>query len=1122
MIILDLIYNLAVLVALSVFSGFIDQRFNRSELNGKIFQGLLFGITAVIGMLYPFVLTEGIIFDGRSIIISLCTFFFGPISGVIATLITIVFRIYLGGAGVLMGTLVALSSFVIGLIFYFGRYKKSAKPFSSGQLYFLGLIVHAIMLTLVLSLPSKMIVETYKALTFSIIGIYPLVTVLIGKILIDQENNQNFLRQIKESEEKYRILVENQTDLIVKTDADGRFLFINSAYCNLFDVKEGELLRKSYTPLVHEDDIPVVEKEVQKLFKPPYNCSYEERAKTRFGWRWIHWEAKSVLDENGNVKELIGTGRDITDRKNAEIALNRRLEFEKTLAAISSRFINVAPELIENEINNALQRIGEIASVDRTYLFKVGEDGLYINAANEWCAEGIQPQINKYQNVPVSLTHLWIQKLNKLETIFIPRVADLPELMAAEKKTLEEHGIKSVIVIPIIRDEKLAGFIGFDSVKEERTWADEDIILLKMLGEILSNALNRMKSKEALKKLLEKQSAMLLAIPDMIFTVTRDGIIIDHNTPETGTLLASPEEFLNKHISSFLSKELSNEFLSVFKKTISEKKVQQLEYSLLSNDQTKFFEARIAPAGNDRLVVIIRNITEQNRAKKELTKLNRAIEQSSISVIITDSNGNIEYVNPFFTKLTGYTPEEIMGKNPRILKSGHHSADFYMKLWSDIKSGKDWQGEILNKRKNGETYWEYTVISPILDKDGNITNYVAIQEDITQLKLIMEDLIDAKNKAEEMNRIKSLFFANMSHELRTPMIGILGNAELLEMDITDATHREMVRTIYRSAMRLHETLNSILDISKIEVEGIKKTERLIDINNLVEESISLFRAAAFEKGLDVKYENSAEAKKIYTDDNIVTKILNNLLSNAIKYSDSGTITVRLSCNEQKAAIEVEDTGIGIAEDNLDIIFEPFRQTSEGYSRKYEGTGLGLTITKRFVEVLGGTIKVKSVLGKGSTFTVEIPTHSSGANTSDLFVNSAEKPVTVTEVKNNIKLLLVEDEIVNAEVILRLLKEYYSIDWAQNAKDGILKALENNYDAVLMDIGLRGEMDGLDAAREIRKLSNYNSVPIIAVTAYAMEGDKERFLENGCTHYIAKPFQKNELIRTIESALAFNK
>ena len=1122
MIVLDLIYNLAVLVALSVFSGFIDQRFNRTELNGKIFQGLLFGITAVIGMLYAFVLTEGIIFDGRSIIISLCTFFFGPISGAIAAVISILFRVHLGGAGVLMGTLVALSSFLIGLVFYFYRNKKSEKTVSSGQLYLLGLIVHAIMLTLVLALPSKIIAEAYNTLTFSIIGIYPLVTILIGKILLDQENNQNYLRQIKESEEKYRILVENQTDLIVKTDPEGRIMFANAAYCQLFGFNEDELIGSAYIPLVHELDIPTVQEAVKTLFVAPYSCSYEERAKTKIGWRWIEWEAKSVLNKKGTIVELIGAGRDITSRKEAEIALNKRLEFEREIAAISTRFINVEPTLIDYEINNALHRIGEIASVDRTYLFTLSKDGLYYNNTHEWSAPGIESQINNLQNIPIYMTPWWTEMISKRQNIHIPKVADLSDIAKAEKDLLTKQNIKSVIAIPVFMGDKLTGFIGFDSVREEKFWVDEDVLLLKMLGEILSNALNRMKSKEALKKLLEKQSAMLLAIPDKIFTVTRDGIIIDYSTPETGKFLLSPEEFLNKHISSFLSKELSNEFLSLFKKTLAEQKVQLFEYSLQSNVQIKFFEARIAPAGNDRLVVIIRDITNQNRANKELIKLNRAIEQSSISVIITDSNGNIEYVNPFFTKLTGYSPEEIMGKNPRILKSGHHLADFYTNLWKDIKSGKDWQGEILNKRKNGETYWEYIVISPIVDKDGNITNYVAIQEDITQLKLIMEDLITAKNKAEEMNRIKSLFFANMSHELRTPMIGILGNAELLEMDITDAAHREMVRTIYRSAMRLHETLNSILDISKIEVEGIQKTERLIDISKLVYESISLFRAAAVEKGLILQYENSAEAKKIYTDDNIVTKILNNLLSNAIKYSDSGTITVRLSCNEQKAVIEVEDSGIGIAEDNLDIIFEPFRQTSEGYSRRYEGTGLGLTLTKRFVEILGGTLKVKSVLGKGSTFTVELPDNCFGTADAESFPDSAAEILPVTKEKNNVKLLLVEDEIVNGEVILRLLREHYDIDWAQIATDGILKALENNYDAVLMDIGLRGEMDGLDAAREIRKLSHCKDIPIIAVTAYAMEGDKERFLENGCTHYIAKPFQKNELIRTIETALSYNK
>ena len=245
MIIIDLLYNLSVLVALSVFSGFIDLRFKRTELIGKLFQGMLFGLTAIIGMLYPFILTEGVIFDGRSIVISLCTLFFGPISGGVSALFAIIFRVYLGGAGVVMGVLVTVSSFLIGYIFYLRKNRQPEKPLTNLRLYSLGLFVHISMLVLILSLPSKLILETYTALTFSIIGVYPFVTVLIGKILLDQEENQKFVKQIKESEEKYRLLVDNQTDLIVKTNIEGKFLFVNPAYCELFGLREQELKGKN-------------------------------------------------------------------------------------------------------------------------------------------------------------------------------------------------------------------------------------------------------------------------------------------------------------------------------------------------------------------------------------------------------------------------------------------------------------------------------------------------------------------------------------------------------------------------------------------------------------------------------------------------------------------------------------------------------------------------------------------------------------------------------------------------------------------------------------------------------------------------------------------------------------
>ncbi|HEX7357832.1 MAG TPA: LytS/YhcK type 5TM receptor domain-containing protein, partial [Ignavibacteriaceae bacterium] len=228
MIIIDLIYNLSVLIALSVLSGFIDLRFNRTQLKGKIFQGLLFGITSIVGMLYPFKLAEGIIFDGRSIIIGLCTLFFGPISGSIASIMAIVFRNYLGGGGALTGSLVIISSFLIGYYFFFRRNKFPEKDLSKKELYVFGLIINVVMLLLFLTIPYPNKLEMFKILTPTVLGIYPFATLLIGKILLDQEENQSVLKKLKESEELFRTTLYSIGDAVITTDISGNVRQMNS------------------------------------------------------------------------------------------------------------------------------------------------------------------------------------------------------------------------------------------------------------------------------------------------------------------------------------------------------------------------------------------------------------------------------------------------------------------------------------------------------------------------------------------------------------------------------------------------------------------------------------------------------------------------------------------------------------------------------------------------------------------------------------------------------------------------------------------------------------------------------------------------------------------------------
>lgn len=369
----------------------------------------------------------------------------------------------------------------------------------------------------------------------------------------------------------------------------------------------------------------------------------------------------------------------------------------------------------------------------------------------------------------------------------------------------------------------------------------------------------------------------------------------------------------------------------------------------------------------------LRDISERKRNEELILKLSRVVEQSPVSIIITDIAGNIEYVNPKFIESSGYLIEEIIGKDVNILKSGLMPEVIYKDLWVTISSGKEWIGELQNRKKNGELFWENVFISPIVNPaNWLITNYVAIKEDITDKKRIIEELRNAKERAEEMSNLKSSFLANMSHELRTPMMGILGNAEIINISTEDEEIKDMASAIYSSGRRLINTLNLILDLSRIEANKENLDVEKLEVVSIVNDVVEHFIPAAKQKGLDLRLINSNESLFAHLDERLFREILNNLINNAVKFTHVGGISVSLFNENEKIIIKVLDTGIGIPKHSLGLIFEEFRQVSEGYGRSFEGTGLGLTITKKFVEKLNGKISVKSVLDEGSEFTIEFP------------------------------------------------------------------------------------------------------------------------------------------------------
>ena len=395
---------------------------------------------------------------------------------------------------------------------------------------------------------------------------------------------------------------------------------------------------------------------------------------------------------------------------------------------------------------------------------------------------------------------------------------------------------------------------------------------------------------------------------------------------------------------------------------------------------------------------------DRQRSNEKVGKLSRTVEQSSVSVVITNREGAIEYVNPYFTELTGYSYEEAMGKNPNILKSGHHSESFYKELWDTILSGNDWEGELLNKKKNGELYWEKAVISSIVNNEGVITNFVGIKEDITgrkqaekmlqeqneiiqaqneeyesineELRQTNEELFEAKEKAEVSDRLKSAFLANMSHEIRTPMNSILGFSSLLEKNnLSEKAKKHYIRIIQTSGKNLVQIVNDVIDIAMIESGQLKISKSEVSLNQLFYDLYEIFIEKIKTDNLNIKLNLKIPDGEytLVTDELRVKQILSNFLSNAIKFTEKGEIELGFrGVKNNKVKMYVKDTGIGIPKDKLETIFERFRQADDSATRKYGGTGLGLAISKNLVELLNSKIGVKSEINKGSEFYFTLP------------------------------------------------------------------------------------------------------------------------------------------------------
>ncbi len=1353
MVIFELIYNLSLLVAISVFSGFLDEKFDRKDLPGKILNGILFGVTAIIGMLNPFELEKGLFFDGRTIVISLCTLFFGPLSGFIASVPAIIYRALIGGIGVYMGIGMIISAYIIGYVFW--RRRKPNTQIRTIDLYLFGLLVHLVMLLLIFTLPAKNILPTFKVVSLAIIIVFPLISLVIAKILYDQEQKKNALNIIKEKEKLFRTTLYSIGDAVITTDIDGNIQQMNHIAERLTGWQESEAKNKplnsvyiiyneethlrldnplelvlksgsiiglaNHTILISKfgKEIPIADSgapiinesgtiigivlifrdqttdrekqrlleesesrlkraefianagnweldlntglvygsegaqrlygiketsgqlsDLQKLTLPgyreqldaamtdliknnkPYDVEFQIRRVDDDELIYVHSIAEyqkdknkifgfiediteykkiikaleqseeryrliaqntadtiSVFDLNLNFKylspsitsllgytpeelveigiekiltpesyaktkeiynqemELEKTGkadpkrsriieteefrkdgtkifvegivsflrdntgkpngilaisRDITERKLAEEALKESEELFRNLAESTATaifiyqsnnfvFVNKAAELLcgysnrellelnfwdvvhpdykelirqrgyarqkgenipsryefkllkkngqevwidfaaskitwkgqpaaigsafditdkkiaEIKLKNDEQLFRTISTLTTDYLFSTSFDE-HGKMTHDWVG-GAFEKLTGYTFEEYQRTGGWLARLHpddieqdkedmkklfnnqnvitqvrtihKNGNVVWVRIYAKPVWDYESNRLIAIHG--AVQDISEEKSSRLVQQIQYniaDAVTSTNKTADLFIIVRKELSKLIN-------TKNFYVAFYDEKTGMLTANHDKderdeIGTWPAEKSLTGYLIKKEKTLLLTKNEILEIHEKGFIDligtvpEIWLGATLKIADKVIGAMVVQSYDNPYAYNESSqKVFEV-IA----NQLSLYI----QRKKAEEELSVLARAIYQSPMSIFITDTKGKIVYVNPKFSETTGYLKEEIIGKNSKILSSKHHPKEFYKNIWQTILSGNDWEGELLNKKKNGELYWVHEIISPVITEDGITTHFVALKEDITEKKKMFEEILNAKEKAEASEKLKSEFLAQISHEIRTPINIMTSNVQLIKDEVEDKIDNEILELFSgfsRASHRIIRTIDLILNMSELQTGAYNPNMKKINLDLDILQTLQIeYAHLAKSKKLLLEYRCLTKNTIVTADEYSVSQIFANLIDNAIKYTDEGKVEIILKENQSgETIVEVADTGIGISEESIDKIFEPFVQEEHGYTRTFEGNGLGLALVKNYCSLNNAVINVDSEKGSGSTFRV---------------------------------------------------------------------------------------------------------------------------------------------------------
>ncbi|MDM7995409.1 MAG: PAS domain S-box protein [Acidobacteriota bacterium] len=1202
MIYVNLIFNLALLVALSIISGFIEKRKPAYRKWAALLQGLLFGGAAIIGMLRPLDLGGGLIFDGRSVVISLCALFFGPLAGGTAAVMAILFRIGLGGVGALMGVLVVLSSMGIGLFAHY-RFKPESGELSVRNLYRMGLAVHVVMIALMLVLPSSVALATVKKIGLPVLLLYPLATVLGGKVLADQAFAAHFVDVLQKAKQNLEVTLQSIGEAVIATDVQGRVALMNPEAERLTGWKNADAIGKNLSEIFNVIDVNTRRRTgnpVEAVLRSGTVAVLANHSLlvARDGTeRHITENASPIRQKSGEVTGVVLVFRDVTESYRTQAALRESEESYRRLfqdhAAVK---MIVDPET------------GSILDVNKAAISYYGWPRerlvrMNIKEINTLPPEAIMQEMDKaktLKRVHFEFQHRRAEGSVRDVEVFSSRIllAGKEALHSivhdvTERKLVEEKLKQTDILLANIA-ERVPGVVyqyrlypdgrscfpyaspGMrqiyevtpESVREDATpvfgrlhpedydrivkdiressrtlnpFHCEFRVVLPQQGlrwrlcdarpqrmedggtlwyGIISDITELKKAEESLAQSEARYRNLIMNSPDAIFINQSERVILVNHACLKLFGAESAEDLIGR--SPF---ELFHpDFHETMRARIHQlrdlgQSVPLLEEKIVRLDG-KVVDVEVAAApfpfeGTHAIHVILRDITERKLAEVERERLLAAIEQAGEAVCITDINGTIQYVNPAFETITGYSRADAVGENPRILKSGSQDDAFYRSLWKTIASGRTWKGQLINRRKTGELYTEDMTISPVCDATGCIANYVAVKHDITEKLQLTAQLMQAQ-KMESVGQLAG----GVAHDFNNMLTVIIGHTQMLlqQTDAAQPAHADL-GAILNAAERSARITRQLLAFARRQTIAPK----VLDLNDTVEGMLKMLRRLIGED-INLVWSPGRNLWPVRMDPSQIDQVLANLCVNARDAIDGvGKITIETAnvfldkdfdnslpdfVPGAYALLAVSDNGCGMDKQTLDKIFDPFFTTKA----PGKGTGLGLSTVYGIVKQNNGLIRVYSEPGEGTTFKIYLPreTHQEMASQSDV----REGAVPVGEET----LLLVEDE----KAILKLGKMVleqlgYKVLTAETPELALQLAElhAGGIQLLITDVIMPG-MNGKNLAEHLRL--KYPDLKCLYMSGYTANVIAHHGVLDPGVHFIAKPFNVLDLASKVREVM----